>query len=795
MSELLPAGSHGPIHPAPHDPRLAGPVFDAGQEEEGGVSWRRYVSAVMRQKWLPAVTLLVGALVSVGVWMWIQPEYTASASLWVEPETDPRRGPIQSQQLLQEYAWVDLLTSPPVVEPVVRRLRLYILPATAADSAVVAGLNISESPLTGTFRLSVDPAGERYTLARDDGAVLEEGSTDQPIGRALGWDWRPGPGQLTANRIIDFTVRDPVGVARELGGRLTPEVRGPASFIHLTLRGNDPRLVSQIVNGVAEEHVRMATELKRAKADDLTRQLAEQRDRVYQELQEKELSLEQFRIQTITEPNERAVVAPGLQMTQGPVMQDFFTKRLRLDQIDQDRRRIRAAMAATPLNIEALEFVPAVQNSRPLMGAMSELTTAKADMRTLLYRYTPEDPRVVEKQNIVTTLENQVIPTLAGQVLEGLAAEERHLQQDVDQASASLRSIPERQLQEDRLTRDATSAQALFQDINNRYETARLAAASTVPDVRVWSRASPIATPIPDQRLSLVMVILLGSLGVGLLGAILLDRIDPRVHYPEQVTSEMGLSILGAVPPILREPGKKGEENTLQVVEAFRELRLNLLYAYGSAGPGPLLLTITSPGSGDGKSLITANLGVAFAELGRKTLIIDGDTRRGDVHQLLGRSRKPGLTDYLAGNASLSEIIQKTEYESLDVISSGSRLAHAPELLGSLEMRELFADLRTQYGVILVDSSPLGAGSDAFLLGTLTGTLVMILRTGATNRELTLARLAPLARLPVRILGAILNDVQPGGVYRYYTSYLPGYGATEEGDESGRHALSAASET
>ncbi len=792
MSELLPPESQGPLPPAPYDPRLASPAYDSIEEESEGVSWRRFVSAVMRQKWLPLTTLAIGALACVGVWMWVQPEYQAQASLWVEQEVDPRRGPIQPQQLLEEYAWVDLLTSPPVVEPVVRELRLFVQPIEPADSAALATLNISESPLVGAFRLSVDSEGSGYVLATDKGDILEEGSVSDPIGRPLGWDWQPGPQVLTAGRRIDFEIRDPGQLARQLGGQLTPIVRGPASFINLTLRGSDPIQISKIVNRVAENHVRMATELKRAKADDLTRQLAEQRDRVAQELAEKELTLEEFKIRTITQPNDRAVMAPGLQMTQGPVMQDYFQKRLRLDQIEQDRRRIRAAVTGQGLNVEALEFVPSVQTSRAMMSAIQELGVAQAELRNLLYRYTEADPRVLEVRGRIETLERQTIPGLADLVLAGLAEEEAHLRADVDEASQELQEIPQRQLQEDRYTRDAAGAEALFRDINNRYENARLAAASTVPDVRVWSRASPVARQLPDQRLPLIGVLLVGSLILGILGAILLDQIDPRVHYPEQVTSEMGLTILGAVPPIQREPGKRGEENTLQVVEAFRELRLNLLYAYGSAGPGPLLLTISSPGSGDGKSLITANLGVAFAELGRKTLIIDADTRRGDVHQLLGRSRKPGLTDYLSGSASLSEVVQKTEYDSLDIVTSGSRLAHAPELLGSLEMRELFADLKSQYGVILVDSPPLGAGSDAFLLGTLTGTLVMILRTGATNRELTLARLGPLARLPVRILGAILNDVQPGGVYRYYTSYLPGYGATEEGEDSPRPALSAA---
>ena len=167
--------------------------------------------------------------------------------------------------------------------------------------------------------------------------------------------------------------------------------------------------------------------------------------------------------------------------------------------------------------------------------------------------------------------------------------------------------------------RDLDAHITLFTEINRRYEESRLAAASTVPDVRIWSEATVPQFPVPDGRIQLMLMVLGGSLAAGVLGALLLDRLDPRVQYPEEVTSEMGLNILGAVPPIKRLDGKRGEENTEHVVEAFRELRLNLLYAYGSSGPGPLLITISSPGSGDGKP------GCGICGVGQE----DPDHRRG----------------------------------------------------------------------------------------------------------------------------------------------------------------------
>jgi capsular exopolysaccharide synthesis family protein len=193
-----------------------------------------------------------------------------------------------------------------------------------------------------------------------------------------------------------------------------------------------------------------------------------------------------------------------------------------------------------------------------------------------------------------------------------------------------------------------------------------------------------------------------------------------------------------------------------------------------------MVLTISSPGAGDGKSLVSTNLALSFAEAGYNTLLIDGDTRRGELHRMFSAERRPGLLDFLGGSSGSGQITRGTTHQNLTLIPCGSRKNSGPELLGSARMANLVAELKGRYDVILIDSPPLGAGIDPFVLGTLAGNLMLVLRAGETDREMAESRLKIIDRLPIRLLGAVLNDVRAsGGVYKYY-SYLSGYAAEEE---------------
>ena len=160
---------------------------------------------------------------------------------------------------------------------------------------------------------------------------------------------------------------------------------------------------------------------------------------------------------------------------------------------------------------------------------------------------------------------------------------------------------------------------------------------------------------------------------------------------------------------------------------------------------------------------------MSFAEAGYKTLIIDGDIRRGELHRMFGIDRRPGLLDYLTGASRKDEIIRATSHKGLSVIPCGTRRHQGPELLGSGAMGQLMAELKTQYNVIIIDSPPLGAGIDPFVLGTSTGHMMLVLRSAETDRQMAEAKLKLLDRLPIRVLDAVLNSFQAERVYRYYS--------------------------
>jgi capsular exopolysaccharide synthesis family protein len=176
------------------------------------------------------------------------------------------------------------------------------------------------------------------------------------------------------------------------------------------------------------------------------------------------------------------------------------------------------------------------------------------------------------------------------------------------------------------------------------------------------------------------------------------------------------------------------------------------------------------------------HLARTFAENGRRTLLIDGDLRRGEQHrQFTGTSRQPGLTDFLMGDAALDAVLQPTQIAKLDLIASGLRTVAAPELLGSPAMTHLMGELRSRYDVIICDSPPLGAGIDAVLLAAVTGSLLVVVRSGVSEREVAESRLDVISRLPVRVLGAVLNDVPDSSIYSYYSHYhMDGYEVIDE---------------
>jgi Mrp family chromosome partitioning ATPase len=144
--------------------------------------------------------------------------------------------------------------------------------------------------------------------------------------------------------------------------------------------------------------------------------------------------------------------------------------------------------------------------------------------------------------------------------------------------------------------------------------------------------------------------------------------------------------------------------------------------------------------------------------------------------------QRPGLVDVLTGDVTNDDAICETSHRNMFLIPCGTRRHRGPELLAADGTAKLLRALRSRFDAIIVDTAPLGAGIDPFALGAAAGSMMIVLRTGKTDRKLAQAKLGTLDRLPVRLIGAVLNDIEANGMYKYY-AYLDGYGTVSEDDQ------------
>jgi tyrosine-protein kinase Etk/Wzc len=305
----------------------------------------------------------------------------------------------------------------------------------------------------------------------------------------------------------------------------------------------------------------------------------------------------------------------------------------------------------------------------------------------------------------------------------------------------------------------------------------------------------PTAPVSPNRKRIYLTAMIFGTL-LGLAAAVGVEQLDDTVKSPDEARERFDLTVLGTIPRI-KEAGasRRAIEVAGQrlvthfdprspVGEAYRSLRTNLAFARAHEPLKTILLS--SPGPADGKSTTVANLAITFAQQGQRTLLVDADLRRAVLDKLFTVPREPGLTDVLVGRAPLAEVVNATVIDNLFVMGSGPFPPNPSELLGSQAMRDVLRQAREQFDVVLLDSPPLLAVTDAAVLSTMVDGAILVVRTGATPRPSVRRAVSQLQTVHGRLVGTVLNDVDfrsglYGGGYGYY--YYQYYG--QDGHRNG----------
>lgn len=777
------------------DPAATG-VADWGGGQEAGVPAAsgpkigRYIAALRRFKWLIAAFVLIGAGAGYGATRFLTPEYEVQARLILEMQTGTQgagRGPIQAPELLSTAGWKELLRSYAVLDQIVSDLSLFVTPRRAADSTLFREFRVNELRrlIPGTYVLTVN--GTAYTLAMKSGMQVERGATGDSIGRDRGFLWQPPRTQLTGKREVEFTVQTPREASRSLNGRLGDNNTPGSPYLFLSFRDTDPQRAAVTLNKWVEEFISVATAFKKKTVAQYAAILEGQRDFAAGELANAEASLSGFRTTIITLPSDRQTFAPGIDMTTNPALEGYLGQKIVAENLQRDRERLEQIYEngkdAGTITREAVLSIPSV-NTDPaaenLRRVMAELSDREFSLRKAREGYTDSMPQVKAEIVAYNTVRMTTVPNAVFAYVQQLRIRERQLAGVIDLRTKDLRGIPARTIEEGRLKRQLDLATEMFRNLDTKTQEAKLAEAATVSDIGVLDSAVAPLGPTRNTAPVLIFGAIAASFGLAIVLAILLDQVDKRFRYPEQATDDLGLFILGVVPNVHKK-GRQAADQAAQVVEAFRSIRMNVRYAADPAFP--LMMTVTSPGPNDGKSLISSNLALSFAESGARTLVIDGDIRRGDLATTFGAPARPGLVEYLDGTALIAEVLHPTKsHPNLTLIAAGARRRRAPELLATPRLTALLAKMASEFDVVIVDSPPLGAGFDAYALATATRNMMLVMRVGITDRKMAAAKMAVVDTLPVRVMGAVLNGIEMSGVYQYY-SYYQDYSSRDEEPE------------
>lgn len=314
--------------------------------------------------------------------------------------------------------------------------------------------------------------------------------------------------------------------------------------------------------------------------------------------------------------------------------------------------------------------------------------------------------------------------------------------------------------------------------------------ANPVLTLRVTESASlPTSPTFPNTKLAIVVGLLVGA-ALGIAYAVLKNMLDKRIRTAEQVEREFGVPVIGTIPSGKdMTDGRRLEFSTDEaaynsrsthsaVSEAMRQLRTNLQFV--NVDKPPRAITVTSPLPGEGKSTVAANLAVTIASAGERVILVDADLRKPTVATTFSLVEGFGLTDVLAGQAEITDVLQPWgRTGNLFVLGAGKTPPNPSELLNSNAMKTLIAEL-AKHALVIVDAPPLIPVTDSAILATKTDGLIVVVRAGKTKTDALLKAKSNLERVSRSPVGVILNQVPlrgpNSGYYGYNYTY---YGASE----------------
>jgi capsular exopolysaccharide synthesis family protein len=422
-------------------------------------------------------------------------------------------------------------------------------------------------------------------------------------------------------------------------------------------------------------------------------------------------------------------------------------------------------------------------------SARDSLTTAGA---------AGSNPDLVAINSLIGSTTAKIVAAVRSQI-QGLDAQIASLDTMKAGTAAEMSTGPATEAEEGQLSQQVQNIQKIEDRLQEEYQNAKMTEAVEAGQVEIVDLAELPGGPLAEGRSRNIALGVLIGVMLGFGSAILVDGMNTSIRRRDDIERLLQVPGLAVIPRFVPSasaarriaaalPSRSGNGNGSRSrpqrasglvtvhdarsssAEAYRTLRTNLMFS--QAVQTLRTIVVTSPSPGEGKTTTASNLAVSFAQQGMRVLLADCDFRRAKIHSFFGVPRSPGLTELLLGQATQESVIRDASVTGLYLLTSGNLPPNPAELLGSETMRKILESLSEAFDLIVIDTPPLLAASDASILATLADGALLVVKAGATEIEAGQQALQQLSAVGARVVGVVLNDpdakVQKYGAYYRY---------------------------
>jgi polysaccharide biosynthesis transport protein len=466
----------------------------------------------------------------------------------------------------------------------------------------------------------------------------------------------------------------------------------------------------------------------------------------------------------------------------------------KIGQLQVDRDQAQATLAEITSQMgsmsQSVESATTVTQNPVVATLQQQLAAVTVQLDAALKQYTAKHPTVISLREQKAQLEHQIAAQPASivsghtsglnptyETLQGQAANLRsQIVSDNTQLKGTKRqllslvsALPSESQTLANLSQQAKLAEGVTQALQQRYNDATVAKASSLSDVAV---TEPAVASAAKERPSLLLNVVL-AFGVGLVlafgGVFAVEYFDNTYKDERDVARDLPLPVLASIPKV---PGGDGGRPALAWLRALTiDTFLQLVTALRYSSDKPLrTIALSSPLPADGKSTLCLNLAVALADIGPGVLLVDADLRRPSLHTSIGLPNDCGLSDALVGADDVLSVVTPTKFDGLDFLAAGPAVPRPLKLLQSERFDKVLARLRGHYRIVIFDTPPLLTVFDGALIGTKVDGTVLVVAAGKTDSRSTKRALKRLTAIgPQNILGVILNQAPASEkTYPYY---------------------------